>query len=147
QVGFLRNGKILGSEFFPMKTTVEDRPEEIIASFISQFYADAALVPPMLYLHYPLPETDADVIGPWLNERRGGRVEIVVPKRGQKRSLVEMVGKSAEDNLEQNRIKFLSDEMRMTAALMELADALDLPRMPRRIECFDISNLQGTNPV
>jgi excinuclease ABC subunit C len=147
QVGFLRNGKILGSEFFPMRTTVEDRPEEIVASFISQFYSEAALVPPRLYLHYPLPESEADVIGPWLDDRRGGRVEITVPRRGQKRSLVEMVGKSAIENLEQNRIKFLSDEMRMTAALTELAEALDLPRMPRRIECFDISNLQGTNPV
>jgi excinuclease ABC subunit C len=58
-----------------------------------------------------------------------------------------MVAKSAVDNLEQNRIKFLSDEMKMTAAMTELADALDLPRLPHRIECFDISNLHGTNPV
>jgi excinuclease ABC subunit C len=58
-----------------------------------------------------------------------------------------MVAKSAEENLEQSRLKFLSDEQRMTAAMTELAEALDLPRLPRRIECFDISNLHGTNPV
>ena len=58
-----------------------------------------------------------------------------------------MVAKSAEENLEQSRLKYLSDEMKMTAAMTELADALDLPRLPRRIECFDISNIQGTNPV
>jgi excinuclease ABC subunit C len=58
-----------------------------------------------------------------------------------------MVAKSADENLEQSRLKFLSDEMKTTAALTELADALDLPRLPRRIECFDISNLQGTNQV
>jgi excinuclease ABC subunit C len=58
-----------------------------------------------------------------------------------------MVSKSASENLEQNRLRYLSDEQRMTAAMTELAEALDLPRMPRRIECFDISNLHGTNPV
>jgi excinuclease ABC subunit C len=58
-----------------------------------------------------------------------------------------MVAKSAEENLEQSRLKHLSDEMKMTAAMTELADALDLPRLPRRIECYDISNTQGTNPV
>ena len=147
QVGFLRNGKILGSEFFPMQALVEDTPSQIISGFVSQFYADAALVPPSLYLQHPLPEAEAAVVAAWLRERRGGRVELSVPQRGQKRDLVQMVAQSAEQNLEQSRLKFLSDEMKTTAALTELADALDLPRMPRRIECFDISNLQGTNPV
>src|SRR6478735_3490803 len=58
-----------------------------------------------------------------------------------------MVAKSANENLEQQRIKFLSDDQRLTAAMSELAEALDLPRLPRRIECFDNSNIQGTNPV
>jgi excinuclease ABC subunit C len=58
-----------------------------------------------------------------------------------------MVEKSAAENLEQSRLKYLSDEQRMTGAMSELAEALDLPRLPRRIECFDISNLHGTNPV
>ncbi len=105
------------------------------------------MIPSRLILQHPLPAGDDEVVTAWLQERRGGKVEIVVPQRGQKRALVEMVAKSATDNLEQNRVKFLSDEMRMTAAMAELAEALDLPRLPRRIECFDISNLQGTNPV
>ena len=147
QVGFLRNGKILGSEFFPMRAMVEDRPEGLVAGFVSQFYADAAVVPPVLLLEHPLPEAEADVIGAWLRERRGGAVTVTVPQRGQKRELVEMVAKSALENLEQSRLKFLSDEQKLTGAMAELGDALELPRMPRRIECFDISNLQGTNPV
>ncbi|MDP9366485.1 MAG: excinuclease ABC subunit UvrC [Chloroflexota bacterium] len=147
QVGFLRNGKILGSEFFPMRSFVDDRPEQILSGFVSQFYADAAVVPPVLLLQHRLPEAEAEVVEVWLRERRGGRVEVSVPQRGQKRQLVEMVAKSAAENLEQSRLKFLSDEQKMTAAMAELADALDLPRLPRRIECFDISNLQGTNPV
>lgn len=147
QVGFLRNGKLLGSEFFPMSARIEDEPSELIGSFIGQFYAEAALIPARLALQHPLPSADEPVVLEWLRERRGGKVEVIVPQRGQKRALVEMVAKSASDNLEQNRVKFLSDEMRMTAAMDELGSALDLPRMPRRIECFDISNIQGTNPV
>ncbi|MCC6315228.1 MAG: excinuclease ABC subunit C, partial [Thermomicrobiales bacterium] len=147
QVSFLRNGKLIGSEFFPMSARIEDEPSELIGGFVAQFYAEAALIPSRLLLQHPLPAADSEVISEWLKERRGGKVEITVPQRGQKRALVEMVAKSANDNLEQNRVKFLSDEMRMTAALNELSDALDLPRLPRRIECFDISNLQGTNTV
>jgi excinuclease ABC subunit C len=147
QVGFLRNGKILGSEFFPMRALVDDSPEQIISGFVSQFYADAAVVPPVLLLEHPLPEAEAEVVGEWLRERRGGRVEVTVPRRGQKRGLVEMVAKSAAENLEQSRLRFLSDEQKMAGAMSDLAAALDLPRLPRRIECFDISNLQGTNPV
>ncbi|HEV2528456.1 MAG TPA: excinuclease ABC subunit UvrC [Thermomicrobiales bacterium] len=147
QAGFLRNGKILGSEFFPVRATLEDQPDGILASFVTQFYIDAAVVPPLLLLEHPLPDNEADVIIPWLRDRRGGKVEVIHPQRGERRKLVEMIARSASENLEQSRLKFLSDEMKTTAALTELSDALDLPRMPRRIECYDISNLQGTNSV
>ncbi|MGH2558799.1 MAG: excinuclease ABC subunit UvrC [Thermomicrobiales bacterium] len=147
QVGFLRNGKILGSEFFPMRATVEDQPGQVLAGFLGQFYAEAAMVPPSILLQHALPGDEAAMIADWLRERRNGKVELSVPRRGQKRGLVEMVAKSAEDNLEQSRLKFLSDEQKTTASMTELADALDLPRLPRRIECFDVSNIQGTNPV
>ncbi len=147
QVGFLRNGKIIGLEYFPMQAAVHDEPGEIVSSFISQFYADAAVIPPRLMLQHPVPAEEAPIVSEWLNDLRGAKVEITVPQRGDNRGLVEMVAKSAEENLEQARLKHLSDEMKMTAAMTELADALDLPRLPRRIECYDISNLQGTNPV
>jgi excinuclease ABC subunit C len=98
-------------------------------------------------LQHALPDDEAEIVRDWLRERRGGKVDVLTPQRGQKRSLVEMVAKSAEDNLEQSRLKFLSDEQKMTAAMTELSDALDLPRLPRRLECFDISNIQGTHPV
>ena len=147
QAAFLRNGKILGSEFFPMRALVEDSPTVILAGFVTQFYVDAAVVPPLLLLQHTLPTDELTVIEPWLRERRGGKVELLVPRRGDKRSLLEMVAKSAAENLEQSRLKFLSDEQKTTASMAELADALDLPRLPRRIECFDISNTQGTNPV
>jgi excinuclease ABC subunit C len=147
QVGFLRGGRLLGSEFFPMQARVEDLPGEILASFVSQFYADAAVVPPSIMLSHELPESDRDLIADWLVHRRDGSVKITSPKRGRKRDLVNMIEKSASENLEQSRLRYLSDEQRMIGAMTELAAALDLPRLPRRIECFDISNLQGTNPV
>ena len=105
------------------------------------------MVPSLILIGDALPEGETEILGDWLAERRGGKVEIVRPQRGEKRQLVQMVAKSAAENLEQSRIKFLTDEQRMTAAMSELADALELPRLPRRIECFDISNLQGTNTV
>ncbi|MBA3414687.1 MAG: excinuclease ABC subunit UvrC [Chloroflexia bacterium] len=147
QVGFLRSGKLLGSEFFRMQARVDDLPGAILAGFLGQFYAEAAIVPPAVLLQHGIPSEDAAVLGEWLQTRRNGKVELTVPKRGTKRKLVEMVAKSAVENLEQSRLKFLSDEQRMTAAMTELAEALGLPRLPRRIECFDISNLHGTNPV
>ena len=147
QASFIRNGKTLGSEFFQMQATIADEPAAILATFISQFYAGAALVPATIVIQHPLPPEEVEPVTEWLAERRGGKVELVVPQRGERRALVAMVAKSAADNLEQARIKHLSDEMKVTAALGDLADALELPRMPRRIECFDISNIQGTNPV
>jgi excinuclease ABC subunit C len=147
QVAFIRNGKTLGSEFFEMRASIADQPAAILATFLTQFYAEAALVPSTIYIQHPLPQDEAQMALDFLTERRGGKVELVVPQRGNRRALVQMVAKSANDNLEQARIKYLSDEMRITAALTELAEALELPRMPRRIECFDISNIQGTNPV
>ena len=147
QVGFLRNGKILGSEFFPMRARIDDAPETILDGFIGQFYAEAAVVPPTIMVQHEIPAADLEVLQEWLAIRRDGRVEITVPQRGDKRHLVEMVAKSASENLEQSRLKYLSDEQRMAGAMAELADALGLNRLPLRIECFDISILQGPNPV
>jgi excinuclease ABC subunit C len=146
QVAFIRNGKILGSEHFLMGgSRVEDDPAEVLSSFVGQFYEEAAMVPRELILQYQLP--DEMMVEEFLTERRGGPVRTLVPQRGNKKQLVEMVAKSASDNLEQNRLRWLSDEQKLTAALSELSDALSLQSVPRRIECFDISTLQGTNTV
>ncbi len=146
QVAFVRNGKMLGSEHYMMRgARVDDTPSSILTSFVTQFYEAAATIPRELVLQHPI--EDEELIRGWLAERRGGAIRLVVPKRGEKKKLVEMVAKSAQENLEQNRVRWLNDEQRMTAAMSELADALGLEGLPRRIECFDISNTQGTNPV
>lgn len=147
QISFLRHGKMIGSEFFPMQARVDDSEADILQAFVTQFYEDAAIVPPRLVMQYAMLPEESMMIEEWLSGKRGGKVTIHVPQRGNQLGLVRMVAKSAAENLEQSRIKHLSDEMKMTAAMTELAEALDLPRMPRRIECFDNSNIQGTSPV
>lgn len=147
QISFMRHGSIVGSEFFPMKARVDDSEGDIMQAFVSQFYEDAALVPPKLVMQYAMLPEESMMIEEWLGSKRGGKVSIHVPQRGNQLGLVKMVAKSANENLEQARIKHLSDEMKMTAAMTDLAEALDLPRLPRRIECFDNSNIQGTSPV
>lgn len=146
QVAFLRNGKLFGSEPF-MLTGIgpEDTPAAILGTFIPQFYATAAAVPPLLLTQAQ--PSDAAVLTEWLRDRRGGAAHLLTPQRGARRRLVEMVAKSAAENLEQSRLRWLSDEQKATAALTELQAALELPRRPRRIECFDNSNLQGASPV
>ncbi len=146
QVAFVRNGKIIGSEPFMLRgVRVDDAPGSILSSFVTQFYEHAALVPREIVLQSPI--DDQEMVQEWLAVRREGPVTVTIPQRGERKRLVEMVAKSAEENLEQSRLRWLNDQQRMTAAMSELADALSLEGMPRRIECFDISNLQGTNPV
>ena len=137
---------MLGSEHFLMGgTRVEDEPARDPLQLRRTVLRGRRSVPPRVDPAAPAP--DEMMVEEWLTERRGGRCGLLVPQRGNKRQLVEMVAKSATDNLEQNRLRWLSDEQKLTAALTELADALALPSLPRRIECFDISTLQGTNTV
>ncbi|MCX2726441.1 excinuclease ABC subunit UvrC [Thermomicrobium sp. 4228-Ro] len=146
QIGFVRNGKLLGSEHYLMAgARVDDPPSAILTSFVQQYYAQASSVPPELVLQHPLDESDTIVA--FLTERRGEPVRLSVAVEGLRRELVDMIAKSAQQNLEQYRVRWLNDEQRTTLALEELADALGLDRLPRRIECFDVSQLQGTNVV
>jgi len=146
QVGFVRNGKLLGSEHYLMAgARVDDPPSAILTSFVQQYYAQASSIPPELVVPYPL--EDSDTLAAFLAQRRGAVVRLCVATEGLRRDLVDMIAKSAQQNLEQYRVRWLNDEQRTTLALEELADALGLDRLPRRIECFDVSQLQGTNVV
>lgn len=146
QVGFVRQGKLLGSEHYLMAgARVDDTPGAILTSFVQQYYAQASSIPPELVLQSPV--EDEAMLAEWLSQRRGGAVRLTVPAEGLRRELVEMIAKSAVQNLEQHRVRWLNDEQRTTLALEELAEALALDRLPRRIECFDVSQLHGTNVV
>ena len=145
EVFFIRQGKLIGRDNFLMAGTQDDEPNKILTAFVKQFYDATPYVPPRILLQHPLEE--ADSIVKWLREKRKGSVRLHVPQRGEKRRLVQMVAENAEQGLEQLRVKQTSDTAAMDAAMLELQEALSLPYPPKRIECYDISNIQGTNAV
>jgi excinuclease ABC subunit C len=145
QVFFFRAGKLVGREFFILQGTRESTPGEIMHSFFQQFYESVPHIPTEIIVEAE-PE-DKAILQAWLKEKRGGAITITEPKRGEKLRLVEMVRQNAKEVLEQQRIKWLSDSQKTQLALEELQEALNMATPPRRIECYDISNTQGTNSV
>ncbi|MBI4299298.1 MAG: excinuclease ABC subunit UvrC, partial [Chloroflexi bacterium] len=145
EVFFIRQGKLVGRDHFIMEGTQDDQPSKIITAFVKQFYDSTPYVPPRILLQYPIEETV--VIQQWLQGKRPGRVALQVPQRGEKKKLVQMVADNAAEGLEQLKAKWLADTDALEAAMAELQEALNLPQPPRRMECYDISNIQGTNPV
>jgi excinuclease ABC subunit C len=152
-VFFFRSGKLVGREYFILQGTRDSSPGEIMTSFLQQFYETSPHVPPEIIAE--VEPDDRAVIQNWLKEKRkelattsgGSSVTISVPRRGDKVRLVEMVKQNAQEVLEQQRIKWLSDSQKTQLALEELQEALNLVSPPQRIECYDISNTQGTNTV
>jgi excinuclease ABC subunit C len=145
QVFFFRGGKLVGREYFILQGTRETPASEIMSSFLQQFYDTAPHIPGELVL--AAEPDDAEALRQWLRQKRGGAVTLIVPQRGEKLRLVEMVAQNAREVLEQQRIKWLSDSQKTALALDELREALNLPTMPHRIECYDISNISGTSSV
>jgi excinuclease ABC subunit C len=145
QVFFFRAGKLVGREFFILQGTRDSTAGEIMGSFFQQFYESVPHIPAEILVEAE-PE-DKAILQAWLKEKRRGAVTITEPKRGEKLRLVEMVRQNAKEVLEQQRIKWLSDSQKTQMALEELQEALNLATPPRRIECYDISNTQGTNSV
>ncbi len=144
-VFFFRNGKLVGREYFILQGTRESAPGEVMGSFFTQFYESSPHIPAEIIVE--VEPDDRTVLLAWLKEKRKGAVSIVAPKRGEKLRLVEMVKQNAREVLEQQRIKWLSDSQKTRLALEEIQAALNLAAPPYRIECYDISNTQGTNSV
>ena len=145
QVFFFRSGKLVGREFFILQGTRDSSPGEVMSSFLQQFYESSPHVPAEIIAE--VEPDDRAVMLQWLKEKRGASVTMTVPKRGEKLRLVEMVKQNAKEVLEQQRIKWLTDSQKTQLALEELQEALNLAAPPQRIECYDISNTQGTNSV
>ena len=145
QVFFVRGGNLIGKEHFVLEGTQDEEPGQIMASFLKQFYGSAPYVPREILLQTE-PE-DMAAITSWLERVRGGLVALKVPQRGEKRKLVEMVAENCSQVLEQMRAKWLSDSGKTAAALKELEERLGLPRLPQRVECYDISDIRGTSAV
>jgi excinuclease ABC subunit C len=144
QVFFVRGGKLIGRESFILQGTSSEKPDRIMSSFIKQFYSSAPHIPPLLLLQYPV--EDKNVIENWLQSKRGSRVHIQVPYKGNKKQLVNIVAENARQSLEQLKIK-QSTLAALTEALSEIERELHLPHLPSRMECYDISNIQGKAAV
>ena len=142
QVFFVRRGKLVGREYFVLEGAADEEDHDIVASFLTQFYSDAAYIPPEVLI--PQGVDQAAVIESWLRSRRGGGVHLRVPRRGQNRELVRMAADNAMETLNHLKSQWLTEESRSVEALKQLQDALRLPTPPTRIECYDISNIQGT---
>lgn len=145
QIFYIRGGKLIGSEPFALQNTEDEDDQQLLSSFITQFYESAAQVPPNIlladYVEEPM------IIEQWLGSKGGHKVEIQVPRRGEKKKLVELAAQNARQQLEQMRLQWLNSEQRAMSSLTELRQILNLPSLPMRIECYDISNTQGTNSV
>jgi excinuclease ABC subunit C len=145
QVFFVRRGRLIGRESYALQGTENEPPAEIMTDFVKQFYASSAYVPPLLLLQHPV--EDAAIVQDWLKTKRGGRVDIQVPKRGPKKGLVDEVAENARQALQLMRVKRLAVPKEAKAALEEVQRVLKLPHPPRRIEGYDISNIQGKAAV
>jgi len=145
QVFFIRGGKLIGRESFLLQGTRYEEPSQVMTSFIKQFYDSSPYIPPLLLLQHPV--EDVTTIQGWLQGKRGGRVSIQVPRRGNKKQLLKIVAENAEQGLEQLKIKQLASPTALSTALDEIKRELKLPRLPARIEGYDISDIQGMAAV
>ena len=142
QVFFVRAGKLMGREYFVLTGALDKDAREIMTSFVKQFYDKAAYVPPLVLLQHEVDE--APVIERWLRQKRGTKVTLRTPHRGRGRKLVEMAAENAVETLAHLQAQWQADEARQVTALEELQEYLELEKAPTRIECYDISDLQGT---
>ena len=144
QVFFVREGRLIGRDHFYLRIAPEDKPSDILSSFVKQFYAGTPFVPKELMMQTEI--DDAQIISDWLSSRKGQKVYIRVPKIGQKEKLVELAAKNAQLVLSQDKEKIKREEGRTIGAAKEIASWLDLPHI-HRIEAFDISNISGFENV
>lgn len=145
QVWFVRHGNVIGRDNFQLDGTAEEPDEVVLASFIEQFYESAAYVPPRVLLPFDI--ADRDLIEAALSERRGRPVRLWMPERGEKKIIVQRAIENAREALQQARARWMADSAKKEQALQEIQDELNLSALPRRIECYDISNIQGTSAV
>lgn len=146
QVLFIRGGRLIGREYFMLEGAEDTTASEVLSAFVQQFYEGAADVPPEVLLPHEIEE--ARILEQWLRDRRGGKkVTITIPQRGPKVDLVKIAQDNATEQLAMLKAQWAADTNKQTQSLDELQQWLELPAPPNRIECFDISTLQGTHTV
>ncbi|MCD6434158.1 MAG: excinuclease ABC subunit UvrC [Candidatus Diapherotrites archaeon] len=145
QILFIRNSRLIGREGFIMQGTHDESPELIMTSFVKQFYNSAPNIPPLILLQHPLEDTA--IIENWLQGKKGAKVHLQVPRRGNKKQLVGTAAENARQGLAQLKIKQLATPQTLSTALKEIQQELKLSHSPQRMEGYDISNIQGAAAV
>ena len=145
QLFAIRDGTTIARDVFLLENVADSTDDEALSAFIKQYYVAASSIPPRVLV--PRLPADAGELVTFLEARRGKRVVLTVPQRGEGRALMDLAARNAAETLAREQARWLADEGKTLAALEELAGALGLPGPPLRIECYDISTIQGTNTV
>ncbi len=145
QVLTIRNGKLIGRNSFRLTAAGDEPLGELVSEFVREYYGRSEQVPKQVLL--PAAIDDLDVVSEWLNIMRKDKVEVLAPRRGSLRRLVKLAEANARDTLDMERTAFLNSERRLRHAMRQIGEALELRRLPRRIECYDVSHIQGTLTV
>ena len=146
QILYIRGGRMIGGDHFALPREGGEKPGEVIASFMTQYYEAAALIPRNV-LCQELPEGAAEQLEQWLRQKKGSAVTVATPQRGEKHELVLLAAKNAQDALEKRNARRTIREERTVGAAENLGKILGMDRFPRRIEGYDISNTQGEQSV
>jgi excinuclease ABC subunit C len=145
QVFFVRGTQMIGRDNFIVEGVKDEPDSAVMCSFLLQFYESAQYVPKLVVIPYEADERET--LEELLTEKRGSLVEVRLPERGEKKRLVELANDNAKEALAQMKVKWLADSTKTEQALEQLQEELSMATMPRRIECYDNSNIQGTSPV
>lgn len=144
QIFFVRDGKIMGREHFILDRSIFSNNADIISNFIKDFYGGTAFIPKTIYV----PEVmDIELLENWLSSKKGSKVSIKIPQKGEKKKILDLVESNAKNTLEQFKLKLKVDKELYSNTLKELQNILELEEIPNRIEAYDISNIQGVDSV
>ena len=144
QMLFIRGGRLLGRENYFVENE-GDSEETIMTDFIKQYYGDTTFIPKELLL--PMESSEQHLFKDWFSDMKGQQVDVLVPQRGYKMDMIKMAHENAETFLEERRRQWQYQIDKSGGAVKKLAEVLDLPRLPERMECFDISHTQGSETV
>ncbi|WP_176604745.1 excinuclease ABC subunit UvrC [Veillonella sp. oral taxon 780] len=144
QLFFIRSGRLLGRENYFVQHE-GDSPELVMTEFIKQYYGGSTFIPKELLL--PMDSVDRELFSEWFTSMKGQQVEVSVPQRGYKKDLIKMAEENAQNFLAERRRQWQYTIDKSGGAVKKLAEVLDLPRLPERMECYDISHMQGAETV
>ena len=144
QLFFIRSGRLLGRENYFVQHE-GDSPELVMTEFIKQYYGGSTFIPKELLL--PMDSVDRELFSEWFTSMKGQQVEVFVPQRGYKKDLIKMAEENAQNFLAERRRQWQYTIDKAGGAVKKLAEVLDLPRLPERMECYDISHMQGAETV